>query len=128
MVKNLDLCPCGIGVPYADHCQRVHAGGAGLGVSAESLMRARYVAYGMQNRSFLLDSWHPDTRPAELDFDPTIAWLGLEVVATEAGSGLDTTGVVEFKARFSRNGEPLELHERSSFMRLDGDWVYIDGS
>jgi len=90
-------------------------------------MRARYSAYVLQDRAFLLDTWHVETRPAELSFDTDLAWLGLEVVDTEAGTGLDTAGVVEFRARFRRNDEFLELHERSSFVRVDGRWVYVSG-
>ena len=91
-------------------------------------MRARYSAYVLHNRAFLLESWHPDTRPAVLSFDPDVEWLELEVVDTEAGTGLDTTGVVAYRARLLRNGEPFEIQERSSFVRLDGGWVYVDGS
>jgi len=110
-----ELCLCGYESSYPDHCAIVHETGAGLGVSAESLMRARYSAYVLHRREFLLSSWHPDTRPEQLEFDPALTWLGLEIVDTKAGSGLDTTGVVEFKARFERGG------------RIDGRWVYVDG-
>ena len=98
-----------------------------MGTTAEQLMRARYAAYVLELGEFLLESWHPDTRPAALDFDPNIDWVGLEIIDTVAGGALDTTGVVEFRARFTRSGEPLELHERSSFERVDGRWLYIDG-
>jgi len=91
-------------------------------------MRARYSAYALKLREFLLDSWHPSTRPASLDFDSTTEWLGLEIIDTAAGSGLDTEGVVEFKARFRRGDEFLELHERSSFERVNGNWRYLSGS
>jgi len=94
-------------------------------VTAESLMRARYSAYVLRNREFLMTSWHGDTRPSELEFGSDTEWLGLEVIATTAGSGLDNTGVVEFKARFERGGEHLELHEVSEFVRVDSRWVYV---
>jgi SEC-C motif-containing protein len=106
----------------------VHAQGAGLGVSAERLMRARYSAYVRHDGKFLLASWHPDTRPESVVFDDGLEWLGLEIVDTEAGSAFDNEGIVEFKARFRRGGEHLELHERSSFIRIDGRWVYLDAT
>lgn len=121
-------CPCGVDATYPEHCEAIHVGGAGLGVVAESLMRARYSAYVRHDRAFLLASWHPDTCPDALEFDPSIEWLGLEIIDTEAGGALDNTGIVEFRARFSRGDEHLELHERSSFERVNGRWVYIDGS
>jgi len=127
MAKD-DKCPCGVGQKYTVHCELIHVGGAGLGSTAEGLMRARYSAYVRHNRAFLLNSWHPDTRPTSLEFDPAIEWLGLEIVDSESGGVLDNAGIVEFRARFARGGEHLELHERSSFERVDGDWVYIDGT
>ena len=90
-------------------------------------MRARYSAYVMGDTEFLLRSWHPTTRPATVSFDPDLEWLGLEIERTEAGGGFDTEGVVEFRARFRRGDEHLELHEESSFTRVDGSWVYVAG-
>jgi len=121
-------CPCGSGRAYDDCCAPIHLAGAGLGRTAEQLMRARYSAYVRCDEDFLRRSWHPDTQPARVTFDPGLEWLGLEVIRTEAGSGLDTSGVVEFRARFRRGGEYLELHETSRFTRVEGEWVYLDGS
>ena len=125
METNGKKCHCGADLAYGSHCATVHRTGAGLGSTAESLMRARYSAYVLHRGDFLLESWHPDTRPAVLDFDTGTQWLGLEIVRTEAGGALDATGMVEFRARFQRGGEYLELHEQSSFVRLDGRWVYV---
>lgn len=91
-------------------------------------MRARYTAYVLHDADFLLRSWHPDSRPATLDFGPDVTWHGLTVVGKTGGGGLEHTGTVEFRARFDRRGEPLELHELSSFVRLGGRWCYVDGS
>lgn len=121
------LCPCGTGTSYDACCGPIHDRGAGLGRTAEQLMRARFSAYVRCDQAFLLRSWHVDTRPAEVSFDENVEWVGLEVISTSDGSGFDSTGVVEFKARYLRNEQPLELHEISSFERVDGAWVYIDG-
>ncbi len=121
------LCPCGRGAAYEKCCAKVHEHGAGIGVTAEDLMRARYSAYVLGAAAFLLRSWHPDTRPTTVSFDPAIEWLGLEVERTEAGGALATDGVVEFRARFRRGDEHLELHEVSTFTRLGGEWVYVAG-
>ncbi len=125
-------CPCGLTASFGECCAKVHRDGAGLGATAEKLMRARYSAYATANNGFLLESWHLDTRPPLIqpDADPNegITWLGLEILDTEAGSAFDQTGEVEFKARFRRGSEHLELHERSTFVRVDGRWVYVDGT
>lgn len=90
-------------------------------------MRARYCAYVRADEGFLLRSWHADTRPEGVTFDDALEWIGLEVVASEHGGGFDNEGTVEFKARYVRNGQPIELHEISSFVRVDGGWQYVDG-
>lgn len=90
-------------------------------------MRARYSAYVRNDERFLLDSWAPETRPRSVAIDPDMKWLGLEIVETVAGGGLDTEGFVEFRARFEVGSEVGELHERSRFIRSDGAWTYVDG-
>jgi len=121
-------CPCDSGNDYGLCCAPIHDRGAGLGTSAEQLMRARYSAYVLERSEFLLASWHPDHRPASMgQSDPSQRWLGLEILDTVGGGALDKAGEVEFTAKFSVRGEFFELHERSSFERLDGSWVYVDG-
>ena len=76
-------------------------------------------------------SWHPRTRPDDIDIDPDLVWTGLEIVDAEAGGADDATGVVEFRASW-RQGAGAEtdvgvLHERSTFVRLRGRWHYLDG-
>ena len=128
-------CPCLSGETYGACCGRFHAGLAGSGPdavrapTAEALMRSRYAAYAVGDADYLLATWHPSTRPAELDLDDDVTWRRLDVVATSAGGPLDRTGVVEFVAHF-RSAETRErgsLHEVSSFVREGGRWFYVDG-
>lgn len=123
----MDTCPCGSGSVYEKCCGLIHDRGAGLGTTAEQLMRARYSAYVMQNESFVLSSWHADTRPPAMKPADNVAWKSLEVVDTTGGTAFDNHGTVEFIARFIRDGLPLELEERSRFVRVDGTWFYVDG-
>lgn len=89
-------------------------------------MRSRYSAFALGLAPYLLSSWHPSTRPAELDLDDTI-WRRLQIVDTVAGGSGDGTGIVEFRASFRGPDGPGLLHERSRFAR-DGDrWFYVDG-
>ena len=95
--------------------------------TAEALMRSRYAAFRDGDARWLLASWHPDTRPAELELDSGPRWRGLQIVDTVAGGEGDDDGVVEFRATY-RDGEALGvLHERSRFTRVDGRWHYLDG-
>lgn len=93
---------------------------------AQALMRSRYAAYVALDREWLLASWHPSTRPAVLDLDPAIKWLGLDVKDHRVID--DTHAEVEFVARYrAGGGRAQRLHERSRFVREDGRWYYLDG-
>ena len=60
-------CPCGRGPSYAQCCARWHAGPLqGEAPDAETLMRSRYSAYALGLHDYLLQTWHPDTRPRQL--------------------------------------------------------------
>jgi SEC-C motif-containing protein len=90
-----------------------------------SLMRSRYTAYVMGDEAYLLGTWHAGTRPASVDIDPAMKWLGLEVRAHRL-TGADSAEV-EFVARYRVNGRGARLHETSRFVRESGRWFYIDG-
>jgi len=114
-------CPCGRAQPYAACCGPLHRGEHDA-ATAEALMRSRYSAFAVGDLAYLRSSWHATTRPARLDRDPTLRWLGLDVLFAQGGM-FDTEGVVEFRARHNRG----VLHERSRFVREGGRWVYLDG-
>ncbi len=90
-------------------------------------MRSRYTAYVLKDEAYLKHSWHPSTRPMQLNLDDEQRWLGLKIKATEAGNEDDETGVVEFVARYKVGGKGHRLHEKSRFERHEGRWVYTDG-
>lgn len=90
-------------------------------------MRSRYSAFALHDADYLLHTWHPATRPASVDFDPALTWVGLEILATEAGGAEDTDGIVEFRALHRVGGEPGVLHEVSRFRRQDALWRYVRG-
>ena len=91
-------------------------------------MRARYSAYVMHDRAFTIATWHPTTRPADLDRevdDRATRWLGLEVLRHSQDGDCAT---VEFVARYKLAGRAERLHEISRFVREAGWWWYVDGS
>ncbi|HEY5780265.1 MAG TPA: YchJ family metal-binding protein, partial [Lysobacter sp.] len=123
----MTACPCQSDRPYAECCGRLHAGG--VAYTAEALMRSRYSAYALGHVDYLMATWHPDTRPAELDLGDaaTTLWLGLEV-KRHAVTGADSA-IVEFVARYRTGGTPaVRLHEISRFVREEGRWYYVDGT
>lgn len=90
-------------------------------------MRSRYSAYVLHLHDYLLATWHPATRPAELAGLDACKWLRLAVTARAAGGPADQQGMVAFSAWYTVNGRAQRLQERSRFERLDGRWVYCDG-
>ena len=120
-------CPCGRGPGYAACCGRWHDGPLRLAApDAETLMRSRYCAYVLGLVPYLLDTWHPGTRPAALELDVAgTKWLGLEVRAHHRSD--DAHATVEFVARNRVNGRAQRLHETSRFVREAGRWWYVDG-
>ena len=92
-------CPCGLPRDYTQCCGRFHAGAHYLQApTPEALMRSRYSAYALGLRDYVLDTWHPSTRPAVMErFDSGVKWLGLAV--TRAWTASDDEGFVQFVAR-----------------------------
>lgn len=90
-------------------------------------MRSRYTAYVLNLEAYLLQTWHPQTRPAAMNLpdSPATKWLGL-AVKNHAADG-DDSAVVEFIARYKVGGKAHRLHEISRFRRIDGRWLYLDG-
>jgi SEC-C motif-containing protein len=120
-------CDCGSSRSYADCCGRYHAGPLHLQApNAEALMRSRYTAYVRNLTRYLLETWHPRTRPAELEPSPPgLRWLGLQV---RGHAVLDADhATVEFVVRSKLGGRAQRLHETSRFVREDGRWYYVDG-
>lgn len=107
-------------------CGRYLSGPAALPApDAEHLMRSRYCAFVRGDAPYLLATWHPDHRPATLELDSAIKWLGLEV-RRHVVESVDRA-VVEFVARSALNGRASRLHETSRFRCEAGRWYYLDG-
>jgi SEC-C motif-containing protein len=120
-------CHCGQALPYKDCCGRFISGRE-LPQTAELLMRSRYSAFVEQDEAYLLDTWHPATRPSRVRFNPAQRWLGLSIRQRDAGKAGDETGTVEFVARFKVGGKGRRLHETSRFETIDDRWYYRDGT
>ncbi len=124
-------CPCGSNKSYNDCCEPVIKG-AQPAETAEQLMRARYSAYTKTEMDFVFNSTDPANREG-YDHDGTRAWaensewLGLQIISTTKGNKGDTTGEVEFIARFKENGTLREHHENALFKCKEGIWYFSDG-
>ncbi|THG33571.1 zinc chelation protein SecC [Naasia lichenicola] len=120
------LCPCGSKADYADCCGPIQHGTPAP--TALALMRSRFTAFTLELAGHLLRTWHPDTRPKRIDFDEGFLWRRLQIVDTVRGGVDDTEGIVEFRAIYSGPQGTGFIHERGRFVRVDGEWLYLDGT
>lgn len=94
-------------------------------------MRSRYTAFARGDVTYLRATQLAPTRETSWEeterWTRSVAWLSLEIVATEGGTEADQTGVVEFIARYLEGATISALHERSTFVRRDGLWRYEAG-
>jgi len=129
-VKANAPCPCGSGMTYERCCGRFHAGAPAP--TPQALMRSRYSAYALQLHAYLLETWHPTTRPADLG-DPEQArtkWIGLQVRRAEMlpdDAQGRACGMVDFVARYRVGSRGYRLEETSRFVREGGRWYYVAG-
>ena len=88
-------------------------------------MRSRYTAFVRERADYLLATWHASRRPARLDFDAGVRWLGLEVKDSVA-VGADQAEVAFVARQRDAGGRAHRLSERSRFVREEGRWYYLD--
>lgn len=113
----------------AECCGRylVGLGAARPAPTAEALMRSRFTAFALGDEAHLRATWHADTRPTSCPPDPQTRWLYLVIDEVVEGSPFHTSGIVEFTAVYRDGAGRGELHERSTFERIDGRWYYVEG-
>jgi len=124
----MTICPCNPENEFAQCCGPYLAGEK-LPPTAEILMRSRYTAYTLDDYGYVIRTSHPDNRPSEKDFadEVKIDWLGLDILDTALGGEDDREGEVEFVARYQVKGQKMQQHERSQFIKEEGQWFYQDG-
>ncbi len=125
---NKYLCVCGVG-KSTEACCLPLINGQLEAQTPEQLMRSRYSAYVMGNVGYLMQSWHPGTRPQSIELDSRLSWTGLKLLSRhkkrdKAGS---KEAYVEFIAGFVSQGDAGQMHERSRFLFEQGRWFYVDG-
>ncbi len=119
-------CVCGSGADYRHCCGPLHDGASAD--TAEALMRSRYAAFALGLEDHVFRTWHPRTRPSGRLTSDGLIWLGLTVVRSEDGGPEDSTGVVQFEARYDAGGGEDVVRETSRFERRAGRWVYVDAA
>jgi len=126
-----DLCPCGSGQTF-DVCCEPFLMEQALPKTASQLMRSRYCAYAMGVIDYLYTTSGARVRK-EFDAEnsrkwaESAKWNGMEIVKAEGGTETDTTGIVEFIARYAVKDSEFKHHELAQFEKVDGKWTFIDG-
>jgi SEC-C motif domain protein len=123
-----ELCPCGSGKTYAACCGLCHRGEPAK--SAEALMRSRYCAYALGLVDYILKTTHPEhpdaKRPEEIrrkeikEFCTTTAFKGLKILDVQGDQ-------VKFTAFLHMDGKDFSFTEKSTFEKVDGNWLYLKG-
>jgi len=122
------LCPCGSGEDFSMCCEPLLTGKI-IANSPEQLMRSRYTAFVQQHSEYLLRTWHSRTRPEYLNFaDNPVTWLKLTINYVSEIIADSTSGIVDFTTDYMEKSSICTLREKSTFLREDDRWFYLNGS
>lgn len=94
-------------------------------------MRSRYAAFVLGRGDYLARTLSRPAKDGEAEelgrWGRSVGWLGLDVRGAEAGGVGDSTGSVRFAASFVEQGRRVTLEEASTFVRVGGEWRYVEG-
>ncbi|MFV0372856.1 YchJ family protein [Microbacterium sp.] len=121
-------CPCGSGGTVGSCCGPVLDGTPAA--TAEQLMRSRFTAFALGDRTHLEATWHPATRPDVVQLDPDLRWRRLTIHGGHGGGPGDPDARVVFTADWVHcvTGRTGALHEDSRFVRRAGRWWYVEAA
>jgi SEC-C motif-containing protein len=88
-------------------------------MTPKELMISRYDAFVKKDWDYLAKTSINQTTE-ELRNSVPLRWLKLDVIDAYES-------IVEFKAYYKKSGIIKVLHEKSTFIQLDGIWKYLDG-
>ncbi|WP_426370394.1 YchJ family protein [Pseudocolwellia sp. HL-MZ7] len=125
------LCPCGTNIEYNKCCETIILNNIEA-KSPEKLMRSRYSAYALQNSEYIFNTYSKASQKKqslqEIDtWAKETQWVNLDVIdASEYKVTSEPT--VTFEAIYKNNGSFYKMREKSSFIKEDKTWKYVDGS
>jgi len=133
MISESSLCPCYSKLLYKDCCQKFHQGTPCE--NALQLMRSRYSGYALSLVDYIIHTTHPSNKEYSEDiatwkqhilhFCKHTTFENLEISDfTES----QDTAYVTFTAHLSQNGQSATFTEKSRFKKVDGRWLYLDGT
>ncbi|WP_282142839.1 YchJ family protein [Cellulophaga baltica] len=122
-------CPCGSNQAYSNCCEIAHQQLSAV-ETAEQLMRSRYTAFTLADGDYLMKSHHSSTRPVKEKkaiekWAKSVNWIRLEIITSAKGKASDTEGTVTFNAYYFDQGAVEVIHEKSAFVKEEGNWMYL---
>jgi SEC-C motif-containing protein len=123
---STNICPCQSGKKYGVCCRIIHQDQQKAELP-EQLMRARYSAYVLCKKDFILGSWAFETRPEVLTLKSETRWFTLEIVDSEPVSAQSTSAYVSFIAKYIEDNRVFNLEEQSTFIKRSNRWFYLSG-
>lgn len=128
-----DLCPCCSKKKYQECCQPLHEGM--YPEDALSLMRSRYSAFALNLPEYIIATTHPDHKDNLMnkeewkkkfsDFSKMTHFHRLEIINFQNGND---EAFVTFIAHMSQDEHPMQLHEKSRFLKVGPQWLYRDAT
>lgn len=126
----MNTCPCNPNKLFSDCCEP-YLKNIKKAETPEILMRSRYSAYSLAEIDYIQKTMR---KKAAKNFDAlsakkwavSVTWLGLTVI--EAPDPIKNHCTVTFIAYFSEDFVKKNIHEKSEFEKINGEWFYVDGS
>ena len=117
-------CYCKSGLTFS-HCCEPLLSVLEVAPSAEALMRSRYSAYCVGDVLYLQatthdHSWSDEELKFIQDWADNSVWQHLEIIDSSEET-------VEFKAYYIFEGKQHVHHEKSTFLKVNDMWKYVDG-
>ena len=125
-----ELCPCGSEKTLTLCCLPLIQGKK-KPVTAEDLLRARYVAFTRADVDYILSTHHTRTvkevkREEIEDWSKNSKWLGMKILQKLKGEAADPDGQIAFHVQYEAEGKVNDHYELSQFEKEDGDWRFVD--
>lgn len=128
----MTACYCGSNVEFAGCCEKI-INKTKIAATPLEVMRSRYTAHVLHNIEHIIRTMRGKALKL-FDQEKTIdewfentTWQKLEIINAPEIKKNDKEGIVEFKAHYIFNNAELVLHERSKFLKIDGEWYYVSG-
>ena len=120
----MDKCYCKSGLSFSQCCEPILRVDK-VPSTALELMRSRYSAYCLGDVNYLHATTHDHTWTDEelkfiQDWADNSFWQYLEIVDF-------SNDMVEFKAYYIFDGKQHLHHEKSTFLKVNDMWKYVDG-